>query len=96
MAPRSISWQKNLIPRRRKRIRELLSLGRAVVPSSAASDIVQQLPREELNADVNTRGLSMEHISIQTEVGERCPLLLVREARHGSAPRECMDISNAC
>ena len=52
----------------------LLGGGRAPVPTPSP----QPLPPPAATADVN--GLTLEHTSVEVEAGERCPLLLCREA----------------
>ena len=61
----------------RSALRHQLGLGRA--PAPAPSPRILRPPELPLGAP-SADGLTLEHVSIATEVGERCPLLLVRRA----------------
>lgn len=56
----------------------LALLGRGRAPVAALSP--QSLPPPGATANVDADGLLLEHTSVEVEVGERCPLLLCREA----------------
>ena len=63
---------------------ELLSRGRAIV--QPANNLVPMALPPVQTTGMDTQGLHLEHLSIETEVGERCPLLLVRDERHAGFP----------
>ena len=64
-------------------MRALLSKGRAIPPNGASPMV---LPQPPVLPPADVEGLDVEHLSIETEVGERCPFLMVRETSRKGEP----------
>ena len=83
---------------RRKALLDFLCQGRARVPSGSAASVTRLSP-PSIDGLPAMEGLVLEHLAVETEAGEHCPLLLVRqerlpgegELRHGALQPEQLD-----